>query len=519
MSPNTFKRLKLGILAGLIWLGSGPGVGVAIGDVLELHDGTLIEGRLRVVEGGYEVTLPDGSVRRVASGEVKRVSVDGPGRVTERSATEGLASLRRSVEAEKTIERIVERYQQFIQTNGQTEVVEEAKRDLAVWMNRLENGYVRLGRLWMTPEERIERVRGQLAAVEELRSIMNGPQPQVGRAIIERELQTDPGNVSFVYLDGVLKLAAGDAGAARRAFDTVLQSVPDHAPSLNNVAAAHMLLGREQAAIAPMERAMRAAPDVQVIIDNAMEVLHAHGRAPARGTPADRLLKQWEQQEQTLARAMQQRGLFRWGSSWVTQARLEELQAKEREYQAKVQELNDSVATARTRIQQMQDTIKSNETTIKKIEADAIFRDIDGRIIRRPLPDVYYELQRDNERLKLEISREQQRVQQVDREIEAAKAILPVPPFMKRLTPIGADGVPVVLPDGVDPATVMPASMNPPATAPNPDGAVNPAQGTTPEPANVPEPATEPKKDPSTETPAAPAQETPTSPSGGVFQE
>ncbi len=491
---KTRSLIRVGILAGLIWLGAGPGVGVAIGDVLELHDGTVIEGRLRVVDGGYEVTLADGSVRRIASDEVKRVSVEGPGRVTERSATEGLASLRRSVEAEKTIERIVERYQQFIQTHAQTAVAEEAKKDLAVWVNRLENGYVRLGRLWMTKEERVERVRGQLSAVEELRTIMNGPQPQVGRAIIERELEVDPGHVSFVYLDGVLKLAAGDAGGARRAFESVLQSVPDHAPSLNNLAAAHMLLGREQAAIAPMERAMRSAPDVQVIIDNAMEVLHAHGRAPARGTPADRLLKQWEQQEQTLARAMQQRGLYRWGSSWVTQARLEELQAKEREYQVKVQELNDSVATARTRIQQMQDTIKSNETTIKKIEADAIFRDIDGRIIRRPLPDVYYELQRDNERLKLEISREQQRVQQVDREIEAAKSILPVPPFMKRLTPIGADGVPVVVPDGVDPSAVMPASMNPPAPAADPSPAADPAPAVSPEPANPSDPIPAPPR-------------------------
>src|SRR5256885_6708647 len=88
----------------------------AIADVLTLKDGTRLDGDVKRNDAGYQIKLPDGSVRQVradqiASIEVGKAGTAGAGAgVPQQGATgvaaDRLASLRRSVEPLRDIGEI-----------------------------------------------------------------------------------------------------------------------------------------------------------------------------------------------------------------------------------------------------------------------------------------------------------------------------------------------------------------------------------------------------------------------------
>ncbi|HQY89074.1 MAG TPA: hypothetical protein PK402_10470, partial [Tepidisphaeraceae bacterium] len=300
-------------------------------DTLVLKTGAKLEGDLKRVDGGWEVVLADGRVQFVAAEEVKSVVLAPAGRLTENVAQERLASLRRSVEAEKTIERIIQRYEQFVLTSQNTQAGASAEADLQMWRDRLEKKFVRYGRVWMLPEDRLKVIRESVSMIEKIQVLAQAGHFAEEQALIDEQLAKNPSDISFIYLDGVLKLRQGEFGAARKSFEAVSRVAREHAPTLNNLAAAHFGLRRETGAINPLDRALQAAPGVQALIDNAAELLHTLDRTPPRNLPTDRLLRRFAEQDRALQQQMQQKGLYRWGSSWVEETKIKELQAIQKE--------------------------------------------------------------------------------------------------------------------------------------------------------------------------------------------
>src|SRR3954447_16677592 len=105
---------------------------VAVADVVVLKDGTRISGEIKKGDTGYVVTKPDGKFDVIPFDVIKSLEVQ-PAAGTPDSAREGLASLRRSVEHDDSLPRIIGRYQQFIARTNDPAVAEMAKQDQAVW--------------------------------------------------------------------------------------------------------------------------------------------------------------------------------------------------------------------------------------------------------------------------------------------------------------------------------------------------------------------------------------------------
>lgn len=439
---------------------------LAQADSIILKNGTRLEGELKRVDGGWEVALPGGESRFVAQEEVKSVELTQAAQLSEDVARERLESLRRSVRAEKSIERIIHRYELFVTTSTNTQAGVDAQTDLQIWRDRLANHYVRLGREWMTAQDRLAAIREMIAGIEAIQALAAQDRFADMQALIDERLEKNPDDVSFIYLDGVLKYRQGEFGAARKAFETVARSARTHAPTLNNLAAAHFGLGRESSAISPLDRALQAAPGVQVLIDNTAELLHALDPTPPRNSPTDRLLQRFAQQDRHLQEQMRPQGLFRWGSNWVDEKTITELRTMQKEIESKLSELDARRSQSLSRQQQISDMIKFNLNAMRRIEVDSVYIDAQGRVIRVPLPNAYYEYQRDNIKLKVELDGERRAVAEMDQQAKQLKDSYPVPQFRGELKIIGEEGVPLVLPSDMSAGDIFPA----PTTEPSDSG-------------------------------------------------
>ena len=206
----------------------------ARGDVVVLKDGSRVEGSLERSDDGYDVTGADGKVRRLTTAQIKSIEVRP--QATPEDAKRRLESLRRAAENVTDAKVAITRYNDFLRQFGKTPQAAEARADLAQWQDRLDRHMTRAGGKWVTPEELgslQEQSQGQAVKAHGL--IVQG-RLREATPLIQQALDVDPKNASALYLRGVVLFRQDQLGPARKAFDQVAQLVPDHAPTLNNLA-------------------------------------------------------------------------------------------------------------------------------------------------------------------------------------------------------------------------------------------------------------------------------------------
>src|SRR3954471_19296368 len=111
-------------------------------DTIVLKDGSRIVGDVKRTPEGWTITTPDGKTRTVSADGVKSIELGSATKGSQQSA-EGLASLRRSVEALTDINQIIDRYQRFIENAKDAKVAADAQRDLSMWRERRDKGMVK----------------------------------------------------------------------------------------------------------------------------------------------------------------------------------------------------------------------------------------------------------------------------------------------------------------------------------------------------------------------------------------
>lgn len=372
-------------------------------------------------------------------------------KVSEESAQSRLASLRRVSDADDDLDRIIRRFEAFIDFNAGTQAASDARADLDRFRELKSKNAVKVGDRWLDEAEQRELFFQNLDAIERLRELIDTSQIPAARQMIEPLLQAQPRNVSFIYLDGVIRLREGQLGMAKRRFSEVLEQVPEHAPSLNNMAATVVAQNRVDLAPPYLERAMRIAPDRPVLIDNAAELLRIiQISRESRRMSHDRLARAFADQDERLQRQRAAEGLYRWGSGWVTKEKLDQIEAERRTFEQKRDEILKSMADKERERLELQRRIDSDYELLRWIENNSIFVDANGRIIRRSYPSSYWDAQRsirENESRRDSL-RDEIRLDEAElRRLEEAQ---PNPPFIGRLQTIGSEGVPVIVPPGIE---------------------------------------------------------------------
>jgi tetratricopeptide (TPR) repeat protein len=434
--------------------------------VVRLKDGTTYEGEIKPERGGYVVTLADGKTVYVAADKVVGLEAKPKAVVGPNASLDRLASLRRAVENVPDLRQVVDRYKAFIAQHAGTPGAEQAQADLRVWQDRLDRRLTKVGEQWLSDLERQQLAERSFRTAEQAMDLLRQNRPTEAAPVVEQALAENGQNPAAWYLRGLLLWKQDRAPDARKAFDQVVALAPDSAAGHNNLAVVQWRQTQHVAALLSYDRALLAAPQSLVVLDNLAEALHALPADLRTAANVRKVVRHFNDQESLVRPPMEARGLFRWGSSWVTKAEYDRLLAVEREILDKIDRMEADYNALATRVQQLDRDVASLEATIRRMEADAYaFDPATNRTVRYPMPASYYTFVRDLGTAKAERAQRATEQQQMRRQANQLVQTMPTPRYTGVQRVIETDGTPVI----GKPAAGGPAGM--PVAAGGPGGA------------------------------------------------
>jgi tetratricopeptide (TPR) repeat protein len=411
-------------------------------DVINLTDGTKVEGKIQRTSDGWAVTQKDGTITTVPADKVASIEAS-RGAENVSVAADRLASLRRVAEHLSDLQDIVGRYQKFIDQAGDQTVVAEANKDLRMWQDRLDQGLVKLGDKWITADER--QRRRELAQSEALpaKDLILNYHYKDAEKILQQALEDDPECAAALYLQGVALYKQDQVAQARKFFDAVNQVVHSHAPTLNNLA---VIAWRQKSFVVAMSfygQAMMATPQAKEILDNVAEALNAIPDDNKKAPVVIQAVSLFADQDAQLQQAAAQQGLYRWGATWVTAKQLQDLKAAEAKVKQQLDNIQQQFDALQQKIGEIDSEMSANQGEMDRHQARSMYTDQNGNSIQMPLPDIYYQLRRDNEKLandKRVIQQGQIALKNREKQVQQE---IPVPKFTGLQQIIGVDGVPL----------------------------------------------------------------------------
>jgi len=417
----------------------------ALAELVHLHDGTTIEGDIKRAADGWYVTDSSGKTTHITSDRVKSIELTAKGNPKDLAAGR-LASLRRSVEALPDIKMVVTRYEQFLDQNKDTPAAAEARKDLALWKDRLAKGMVKVGTKWVAPEERAEMQEKALSVVAQARDLLKQNKLREADAAVTKALEADPTNASALYLRGLILYRQDQIQPARKAFEAVKEQMPDHGPALNNLAVVLWRQNQQMAAMTTYLHAMQVMPLNKELLNNVAEALNALTDEQRRATVVQKVQRLWQEQDAQLQQQMMQVGWYRWGATWVDKSQYEKLQAAEREVRDKIAKLESDFAEAQGRIDTIDAQYKQNQQAMRYMEQNRLAYDAQGRPMLYPLPPQYYDYDRAQRRLEVQRQESVALLDALRAKAQAVKQQLPMPKYTGAQLMIGVEGTPAIVP-------------------------------------------------------------------------
>lgn len=474
-------------LSKLIILGLVLSSSACLADTVHLKNGQTLQGDVKRSDNGYAVILPDGKRLEFKASEIESIEVgtSSKGTVpTDQLARTRLNSLRQGMESITNPAQAIERYKQFIQQYAGTSVIDDANADLAIWQDRLDRDLVRVGNQWITKQQRDQLQQQSLGKLAEARQLIRDGRPKEARPLLDQVLQADPENASAKYLRGCIQYQANQILDARRSFEAVNAAVPNHGPTLNNLA---VIAGRQNALPAAMDyydKAMIASPQDLFILANVAEALNAVPKDKQNNAAVQRAYRRFVEQDRQLQPIMARKEMYRWGSTYIPKGQYDRVQQQAAQVQTQLDSLAGEFQSVQDRIKRIDIQGEQNDRDMRQIEASRWYRDPNGKIINLPYPPVYAELQADNDKLKAERRDAVARLDQLRQQADAIRRTMPTPRYTGVQSMIGIEGTPVILsvtvsPPAIgpatDPATTLPAiPSTSPATAPATEPAPEP---------------------------------------------
>ncbi|MDB5327046.1 MAG: hypothetical protein JWM57_2615, partial [Phycisphaerales bacterium] len=402
------------------------------------------------------ITLENGQVKTLTPHDVKSIELEG-NRARPDKAAAGLKSLQRSVEFSDDVAKIIQRYRVFIEQTKDPVVVKQAKADLSVWQDRQDRHLVKVGRQWIAADQRDELQKQWRHNAEQARLLMKDSRDREAAKLIDETIDQDPQNAAALYLRGVLADKRQDVPEAKKAYLAVQQVLPQHAPTLLNLA---LVLAKQKqwpAASVALEQSLQAAPVTQALLDTTAEFINLSPPESRRGAAAQKLFRAFLDQDARLQKIMAEKHLYRWGSTWINQADHERLQQKNDEGQQKITAIQNEFDAAQQQLAKIDMQVAADQRTMREIEQRSYVSMADGSIIRTPFPRQYYTLQSDIVELKAQRKESEDKLEPLRAQARDTQQALPAPTYTGVLISINEDGVPL---------PALPGDTAAPATAP-----------------------------------------------------
>ncbi|MGA2499174.1 MAG: hypothetical protein ABSH20_15655 [Tepidisphaeraceae bacterium] len=430
-------------------------------DIVELKDGSRVEGAIRRVAGGWEVTGASGKKTIVTDDTVKGIEKGAPDNPAEAAAAR-LAIVRKLTETMTDPAQVIERYEKFIAQYKDTPAVEDARKDLDIWKKRQAGKLVKIGDRWLSPEEQREMLGKVVPMIEEARELAKDNKVRDAEAAVARLLAIDPKNAAGLYLQGLVCFKSDRVADAKMSWETLRDIVPDHAPTLNNLAVIMAKQKQALGALALYDMAMVASPQNRMVLDNTAEALHAVSDREKTALTFKRASKRFEEQDLEMQKIMKEKGLSRWGSTWVDADKMAEIKAAEEKIKAKLEALKTEYDRVVDRIKEIDNQFDINNRTLGQINNDRTFTDGNGRMTQLPPPAIYYKIMAENDKMWSEQKALKEKLETFRGRAAEIERERPVPAYTGVYRVIEAEGTPLLAAPGAPPAPRLPV---PPAPA------------------------------------------------------
>lgn len=312
-----------------------------------LKDGRRLVGQVIESADTVGVATADG-LQTVRRSEIERIERDAFGLATRTQLSAYRAVEQAADRVAHPAEAIVLWKEYLDRSQADNPLKAEAEKQLARWQEALKDGKVVWAGRLVTPQDR-ERLRQQ-AALKLEQAVAACRTGQFDRALtLLRDAQRDwPDHPGVAFFTALSLQRTRKPVEAAKLYRNLLDDFPDHVPTLNNLAAIECLQRQFIAGMPLMLRALALAGDVVLINDNAYKTLARVNEAKLRGFESD--VAKLESILSRFETAMQQQGLYRWGSAWIPAEKFKTIQDANREVDEKLKAIALEIETLRQEI-------------------------------------------------------------------------------------------------------------------------------------------------------------------------
>jgi tetratricopeptide (TPR) repeat protein len=371
---------------------------LASGDVVHFKDGSKLEGTVRHGDDGRWNVTANGKTTSFSNDQIDSIEVISS---TPATASVRLASLRRATDNVDDPNVAVTQYQRFIDQDRDPAVTADAKKDLLIWQDRVARGMTRVGGKWVTPEDRSRLLQQANATADRARQLLKQGRVLEAAPLLNDALAVDPQNVTALYLSGLMAYDQDKLPAARKAFDAVNAGVPNHAPTLTNLAIVQFRQKQYVAAMISFDSAMQAAPENKEVLDDVATALQ---QWPANVRKSDVVLKvekRFLEQDTQLAKKLAAVGLHRVGATWVDTQDINIARQREQAALARLDQLAADFDQTTDRVKAIDQSANDTQDQMHRIEAQSVYVDPrTGGLVQIPFPPTYATLTADLARMK-----------------------------------------------------------------------------------------------------------------------
>ncbi len=301
------------------------GNGAALADVIELKDGRILSGtsirhgdiaEIRV-DGGASISVkPDDIIRTTLT------STTTPEEAATAEWTRDTALIKQASD----LPTIIDLHQKFLQRFPDQQLSPIVSGSLEVYQRLQNQNGVKFRGRWMPAAQVDVTLRQWQSAAAPAAALYKAGKLRPALDAAKQLIAHDAANPQALTLAGLTAYRLDDLRASIDYFTALAEADPSDALAQNNLAVVLFSEKREVESLSHYTQALQAAPSNRLLADNIMEALHAY-RGSTDAPLYQKLVRQFQQAETRLESDMAKRGLFRYGSTWVTQPQLDRLNA------------------------------------------------------------------------------------------------------------------------------------------------------------------------------------------------
>ena len=432
------NRTAIKFVATAIILGIGA---TAPADILHLKDGGQISGDVKRDGDGWKVITASQTIHLPAD-QVDFIELTGAPAGPVAAATR-LASLRRVVENLSDLPDIVSRFQRLVDTTTDPATLADAKKDLALWQDRAKQKMVKVGSQWVLPRDRQKLIDQSMATTEQARQLVKQGRTKEADPLLTEAIKVNPQNAAALYLQGVIRYQQDQVIPARKLFESVAGLVPNHAATLNNLAATQWRQRQYIPALVNYDAAMLASPVNKQILDNVASALLALPAELQKSPVYARTLRHFQEQDQQLSEQLSSSGLHRYGAVWLADRDMEQIHVQEKQIQDKLDVMSGDFDRCKARIAELESEIAETEGQINRLDSAAFVTDPrSGSLVQIPLPATYYDLQRDDQKIRTDRANEIAKLDALTKQAQELQRSRPSVRYAGTQRIFGAEGTP-----------------------------------------------------------------------------